>query len=195
MKLPEPMTSGNVSVETAIAVRRSIRAYSPDPLTLEHVSQLLWAAQGLTGGGRLRTAPSAGATYPLVVYLVAGSVSGLEQGLYRYENDPHSLSPLKTGDMRPVLSELALQQGFIRDAAAVIVFTAVYERTTSVYGERGAMYVHFDVGHAAENVLLQATALGLGSVPVGAFRTRSVGAALGCLADEVALYMIPLGRL
>jgi len=180
MKLPEPRTTGSLSVEAAIARRRSQRSYRNEPLALQEVAQLLWAAQGQTGGGQLRAAPSAGATYPLITYLVAGNIAGLEPGLYRYETSSHSLAQLRSGDMRAELSELALQQAFIRDAAAIVVFAARYERTTSVYGDRGTMYVHLDVGHAAENVLLQATALGLASVPVGAFRTRSVGTALGC---------------
>ena len=193
MRLPEPRTGG-MPVEQTIAARRSIRSYTEEPLSTEELAQLLWAAQGKTGDGRLRAAPSAGATYPLVTYVVVANVTGLEKGLYQYETDSHSLVLRKPGDLTAELSELALQQGFLRKAAAIIVLAAVYERTTSVYGDRGTMYVHLDAGHAAENALLQATSLGLGAVPVGAFRTRSVGTTLGCPSDEAVLYMIPVGR-
>ncbi|MFW6056025.1 MAG: SagB/ThcOx family dehydrogenase [Chloroflexota bacterium] len=195
MKLPEPRTSSDRPLEAVIAERRSTRSYKNGPLTLNEVSQLLWAAQGITSPEKLRAAPSAGGTYPLNTYLVAGDVVGLEPGLYRYENQSNELSLVRSGDLREELSELALGQSCVKDAAAILIFTAVYERTTSVYGDRGTMYVHIDVGHAAENVLLQSTALGLGSVPVGAFRTRSVSAALQCQDGEVALYMVPAGRL
>ncbi len=195
MKLPEPRTSSDKPLEEVIAERRSTRSYKNGPLTLNEVSQLLWTAQGITSTDKLRAAPSAGGTFPLNTYLVAGDVVGLEPGLYRYENGSNELSSVRSGDLREELSELALGQSCVKDAAAILIFTAVYERTTSVYGDRGTMYVHIDVGHAAENVLLQSTALGLGSVPVGAFRTRSVSAALQCQEGEVALYMVPTGRL
>ena len=195
MKLPEPRTSSDRPLETVIAERRSTRSYKNGPLTLNEVSQLLWAAQGITSTNKLRAAPSAGGTFPLNTYLVAGDVVGLEPGLYRYDNESNEISTVRSGDLREELSELALGQSCVKDAAAILIFTAVHERTTSVYGDRGTMYVHIDVGHAAENVLLQSTALGLGSVPVGAFRTRSVSAALQCEDGEIALYMVPTGRL
>jgi SagB-type dehydrogenase family enzyme len=194
MKLPEPRQTGPVSLEESIAMRRSVRTYNPGPVTIGEVSQLLWAAQGITGNDGFRAAPSGGATYPLGAYLIAGNVTGLEPGMYRYDPASHSLSPVKEGDLRVELSEAALGQPCVRDAAAIVAFSAIYERTTERYGDRGKMYVHMDAGHAAENLLLQATALGLGGVPVGAFRTRTLAGLLGFSEAETPLYLIPIGR-
>jgi SagB-type dehydrogenase family enzyme len=194
MQLPEPKRQGAISLEQTLNERRSIRAYDAGALNLGEVSQLLWAAQGMTGGTRFRAAPSAGATYPLETYLVAGEVDGLEPGLYHYVPQTHSLTLVKQGDMRAELSDASLAQPCVRDASAVIVISAIYERTTETYGDRGKMYVHMDVGHAAQNILLQATALGLGAVPVGAFRTRTIGGMLGLSETELPLYLVPIGR-
>ncbi len=195
VNLSRPRTKGPVSLEESIARRRSVRTYEPGPLTEEEVSQLLWAAQGITGDNGFRAAPSGGATYPLETYLIAGNVTGIEAGLYHYVPDSHSLSLVKEGDLRAELSEAALGQPCIRDSAAVVVLTAIYGRTTDRYGDRGKMYVHMDVGHAAENLLLQAAALGLGGVPVGAFRTRTIAGMLGFSEAESPLYLLPFGRL
>jgi SagB-type dehydrogenase family enzyme len=195
MNLPEPRRSSEVSFEESVARRRSIRTYKPGPVTIDEVSQLLWAAQGITGENGFRAAPSGGATYPLETYLVAGDADGLEPGLYRYDPASHSLTLVKSGDMRAELAEAALGQPCVGDAAAIIVLAAIYERTTDRYGDRGKMYVHMDVGHAAQNVLLQATALGLGAVPVGAFRTRTIGGMLGFSETELPIYLLPIGRL
>lgn len=195
MKLPEPRDRSDISLEDAISKRRSVRAYKSGPLTLNEAAQLLWAAQGITGKDGFRAAPSGGATYPLETYLAVGDIVGLDPGLYRYDPQSHSLSLVNQGELRPELSAASLEQPCVRDAAIVIVLTALYERTTERYGERGKMYVHMDVGHAAENVLLQATALGLGSVPVGAFRTRTTAQLLGLPENEVPLYLLPVGRL
>jgi len=195
MKLPEPRRSSDVSLEESVAQRRSVRTYKPGPVTVDEVSQLLWAAQGITGPSGFRAAPSGGATYPLETYLIAGDADGLEPGLYHYEQGSHSLTLVKNGDIRAELSEASLSQPCVRDAAVIIVLAAIYERTTERYGDRGKMYVHMDVGHAAQNVLLQATALGLGAVPVGAFRTRTIGGILGFSETELPMYLLPIGRL
>ena len=194
MELPQPRTKSTTSLEETLSQRRSMRSYAKEPLTLDELAQLLWAAQGSTGPGSLRTAPSAGATYPLETYAVVGQVEGLEPGLYHYEPESHSLSLVKQGDFRAELSEASLKQSQVANAAVSLLFSAVYDRTTGFYGDRGQMYVHMDVGHAAQNVLLQATALGLGSVPVGAFRTRTVAALLGLAEGESPLYILPVGR-
>jgi len=194
MKLPELQDTSTMTLEDALAKRRSIRSYKEGPLTLSELGRLLWAAQGRTGTRDFRAAPSAGATYPLELYVAAGNVKGLEPGLYHYVAPTHELSLVKSGDLRAELSVAALDQPPVREAAVDLVLTGVYERTTDRYGERGKMYVHMDVGHAAENLLLQATALGLGAVPVGAFRTRTTGALLGLAETEVPLYIIPVGR-
>ena len=194
VKLPPPRKMGEVSVEEAIARRSSVRSYTEEPLSLNQVSQLLWAAQGITHGGRFRAAPSAGATYPLELFVVAGSVDKLEPGIYRYDVNNHSLHPYMEGDQRQRLADASLGQGFIAQAPIDIVICAIYGRTTDHYGQRGVRYVHIDTGHAAENLSLQAVALGLATVMVGAFHDDEVSSAL-CLAEELKpLYIIPVGK-
>ncbi len=195
--LPLPrLDVGGLSVEEAIAFRRSIREYESTPLTLTQISQLLWAAQGITDvAHEFRAAPSAGATYPLIVYLVVGEggVVGLEAGVYRYDPYTHSLTLVVKGDVRQKLYEAALEQPWVRDAPASIVITAVYKRTTDRYGERGVRYVHMEAGHASQNIYLEATSLGLGTVSVGAFHGDLVKSLLGASADETPLYIMPVG--
>jgi SagB-type dehydrogenase family enzyme len=175
------------SVEAAIARRRSLRDYERAPITLEAISQLLWSAAGITGSGFMRAAPSAGARYPLEVYLAC------EQGLFHYSPQQHSLTKAQPGDIRQALCAAAHGQQFVADAAVSIIFAAVYERTTSRYGERGIRYVHIDVGHAAENVHLQAEALGFGSCPVGAFDDDAVAEVLSLPAEQKPVYIVPVG--
>jgi len=192
--LPQPRYRGDVSLEEALLQRRSVREYTGEPLTLEEISQLLWAAQGITDPRGFRTAPSAGGLYPLEVYLVAGEVAGLEAGVYKYRPQEHSLIWVVVGDRRENLCTAALGQVWVREAAADIVILAVYERTTVKYGDRGIRYVHLEAGHAAQNVCLQATALGLGTVTVGAFYDDEVQAVLGAPKNEKPLYVMPVGR-
>lgn len=192
--LPEPRLDGGPALESALARRRSIRDYSDAPLSLEEVSQLLWAAQGITESDWGRTAPSAGALYPLEVYLVAGNVAALDAGVYHYRPGDHSILKLTAGDKRKGLARAALRQECLRDGAVVMVFAAVYARTKKKYGERGTRYVHIEVGHAAQNVCLQATALGLGTVTVGAFDDEAVRNALGVPSGQRVLYLLPVGK-
>jgi len=194
VNLPEPRYDSDVSIEQSLLNRRSIRSYTGEPLTLQEVSQLLWAAQGFTDPRGLRTAPSAGALYPLELYLVAGDVEDLISGVYRYEPDGHQLIKTMDGDKRAELASAALGQNSVKEGAISIVFTAVYERTTGKYGERGIRYVHIEVGHAAQNLCLQATAMELGAVTVGAFRDEQVTELLNLPGDEQPLYIIPVGR-
>lgn len=193
VKLPDPKTKGEISVEQALLERRSVRDYGEGALTLAQAAQLLWAAQGITSREGLRTAPSAGALYPLEVYLVVGEVAGIEQGVYRYDPNAHMLYQVTEKDRRAELAVAALGQSCIEESAAVLVFTAVYERTTRKYGQRGIRYVHMEAGHAAQNVFLQATALGLAAVVVGAFDDRAVMTVLQRGADEHPLYLMPVG--
>ncbi|MHC4472871.1 MAG: SagB/ThcOx family dehydrogenase [Planctomycetota bacterium] len=192
--LPAPEKDGRVSVEKALAGRRSVRAYGEGPLTLAEVSQLLWAAQGVTNPRGFRTAPSAGALYPLEVYLVAANVTGLPAGVYRYRPREHDLTKVLDGDRRAELAAAALRQTAIEDGAAVLVIAAVYERTAKKYGDRAVRYVHMEVGHAAQNVYLQAGALGLGTVMIGAFHDDKVRKVLGMGEDERPLGIMPVGR-
>jgi len=187
--LPPPATTGTVSVEEALAKRRSVRAFSSKALTLEQVSQLAWAAQGITEPGRgLRTAPSAGATYPLELYLAT------PDGLFRYLPRGHKVAKLSGEDRRAALAEAALGQASVRNAALDIVITALYERTAGKYGARAQRYVHLEAGHVAQNIHLQAVSLGLGSVPVGAFEDAAVSKVLALGSGETPLYIIPVGH-
>jgi len=194
ISLPAPQRSGAVSVEETLLKRRSIRQYKNQPLSLAEVAQLLWAAQGVTDPTGFRTAPSAGALYPLELYVVVGDVQDLGPGVYRYQPDEHQLVKIMEGDKRAELAEAALGQGFVGEGAIVIVFTAVYERTTGKYGDRGIQYVHMEVGHAAQNLCLQATAMDLGAVTVGAFYDEEVAQVLDLPGDEQPLYILPVGR-
>lgn len=188
ISLPPPEHRGEMSVEQAIARRRSVRDFTPDPLGLAEISQLLWSAHGLTSRDGLRAAPSAGACYPLEVYLAC------RHGLFRYQPNGHALVKVSLEDPRRPLAQAAYGQSFIADAAISIIFTAVYERTTGRYGDRGVRYVHMDVGHAAQNIHLQAEALGLASVPVGAFDDAAVAEVLHLPAQEKPIYIVPVGR-
>ncbi|HIE04131.1 MAG TPA: SagB/ThcOx family dehydrogenase [Candidatus Latescibacteria bacterium] len=195
--LPQPRYSGPLSVEEGIFKRKSVRSYGDGPLTLSEASQLLWAAGGMTVDGLTgptRAYPSAGGLYPLEVYLVVGDVEGLRPGIYRYLWRKHTLEMVKEGDLRRRLMEAALGQRAIGDAPMSLVLAAVYERTTWKYGERGKVrYVHMDTGGAVQNVYLQAEALGLGTVCIGAFRDDAVRKLLGAEGEPVCI--MPVGRI
>jgi len=194
IKLPEPAYNGNLSVEKALHERRSVRHYSDKPLTLTEVSQILWAAQGITSPNGLRTAPSAGALYPLEVYLVVGKVTDCAAGVYKYGPREHVLVKNSDGDRRAELCAAALSQACVANSTAVLVISAVYKRTTRKYGDRGIRYVHMEAGHAAQNVYLQAGSLGLATVAVGAFDDDRVKNVLDLPNEEEPLYLLPLGR-
>ncbi len=194
IKLPEPRLKSDVSLEETLQQRRSVREYSAAPLRLDEVSQLMWAGQGVTSDWGGRTAPSAGALYPLEVYLVAGMVEGIAPGVYKYQPEGHTLVKVREGDSRAKLADVSLGQAPVRDGAIDIVITAVYERTTRKYGDRGIRYVHIEAGHAAQNILLQAVALDLAAVPIGAFDDGEVREIIGAPANESPLYVIPVGR-
>jgi len=177
--LPAPRSDGPVSVEQALAARRSVREFAARSVTLSEVAQLVWAAQGVTEPGTgYRAAPSAGALYPLEVYVVAAGVEGLAAGVYRYGPGDHSLTRVRDTADTAALARAALSQEAVADAPAVLAIAAVFERTTVKYGERGRQYVHMEAGHAAQNVYLQAAALGLGTVAIGAFDDSAVSALL-----------------
>lgn len=188
-ELPAPKERGEISVEEAIAARRSVRSFADSALSEQEMAQILWAAQGVTDTSRgFRAAPSAGATYPLETYVATG------EGVFRYLPGRHALETVKSDDVRTALARAALGQGFVREAPATFVFAAVPERTTSRYGERGMMYIHMEAGHAAQNIHIQAVALGLGSVPVGAFTENRAISVLGIPEGQRVLYMVPVGR-
>lgn len=191
--LPAPRLESQASVESALLHRRSVREFSARGLALGDVAQLLWAAQGVTGHGGLRTAPSAGALYPLELYLLAARVEGAAAGLYRYEPTRHALERMSEDDHRARVAHAAAHQTWIREAPAVLVIAAVFGRTKGKYGERGVRYVHMEVGHAAQNVYLQATAMGLGTTFVGAFSDGAIGDVLELPDDHAPLGIMPLG--
>ncbi len=195
VQLPESSLSGPVSLEEALAQRRSIRGFSDHQVTLAEIGQLLWAAQGITEPRRgLRTAPSAGATYPLEIVVIVGRAEGLAPGVYRYAPGRHALTPLLQDDQRQSLTRAALNQSALLQAPVTFAVTAVHARTESRYGQRATRYVDMETGHAAQNLSLQAVALGLGSVVIGAFDDQDVAALLDLPPGEAPLYLIPVGR-
>jgi SagB-type dehydrogenase family enzyme len=187
INLPEPNRDGSIFLEQAMASRRSRRAFLPKGLALEQISQLTWAAQGQDTRSSYRTVPSAGATYPLELFIVAGD------GLYHYLPAKHSLEKLTDQDLRAALASAALGQDFIESAPVTLIFAAQFTRTTGRYGQRGIRYVYMEAGHAAQNVHLQAEALGLGSVAVGAFDDDAVSRVLSLSNNLEPLYMVPVG--
>lgn len=201
--LPRPMTRGQVSLEEVLAERRCRREFSPKEVALAHLGQLLWAgsgapstagtpgAQGDATTGATRTAPSAGAIYPLALYVVAGHVERLDPGVYQYDAGAHALRRVLAGDVREELAAAALRQDWVRKAPLSVVIAADYPRIRERYGERGVRYALIEAGCLAQNIALQATALGLGTVVVGAFADEKVAGVLG--AGEQPLLIIPVG--
>jgi SagB-type dehydrogenase family enzyme len=187
INLPSPAQKGKMSLEEALKKRESVRSFSSDPLTKEDLSQLLWAVQGITHNWGARTTPSAGALFPLEIYVV------LKEGFFRYSPKGHNLVRIMQQDLRNTLSKAALGQNCIGEAPAVFVIAAVYERTSRKYGNRAERYVKMEAGHAGQNLLLQAVSLGLGAVPVGAFQDEQVQQALHLPVNHEPLYLIPVG--
>lgn len=194
IKLPQPKFKSDNSLEEAILKRRSRREYNDEPLTIAEISQLLWAAYGVTDEKGYKTAPSAGALYPLEIYIVVGKAKDILSGVYRYRPQKHELANVIYGDKRLLLKSASLDQDAVSEAPVAIVFTAVYERTKVKYGERGIRYVLMEVGHAAQNVYLQAEALNLGAVVIGAFDDEKVKDILSLERNEEPLYIMPVGK-
>ncbi len=195
ISLPPPRPDSTVSLEQALLNRRSVRTFSGGALTLQEASQLLWAGQGITDPAGFRTAPSAGGIYPLELYLAAARIEGLSAGVYHYAPSGHKLIRVREADAVSDLASAAFGQGWISGASGVIVVAGVYARTRAKYGERAVRYVQLEAGHAAQNICLQAVALGLGSVTVGAFDDDRTVTLLNLPADSAPLYLLPVGRL
>ncbi|HPO52523.1 MAG TPA: SagB/ThcOx family dehydrogenase [bacterium] len=191
INLPSPLLKTSVSVEETFYRRHSTRSFRKIPLTLNEVSQLLWAAYGKNAYGK-KTVPSAGAAYPFDIYLVAGQVEKIEAGLYLYEAERHVLIPVKQGDLRERLAIASHNQEFIAHAPATIVLVAQFTRTTALYGTRGERYVLLDAGHIGQNVSLQVESIGLGTCMIGAFDDEQVLEVLGVTGNVV--YMMPVGK-
>lgn len=189
ISLPLPTTDGAMSLERSLSLRRSVRRFAPEPLTLAQIGQLAWAAQGITEINRgFRTAPSAGALYPLEIYLLT------PDGVFHYLPQGHKLARLSGQDKRDDLSAAALGQESVSGAPLAIVIAGIYERTAARYGPRSERYVYLEAGHVAQNLHLQAVALGLSSVPVGAFEDDAVQRVLDLSANQTPLYIIPIGH-
>ncbi len=195
IKLPDPNYNSNTSIEESLLKRRSIREYKNSPLSLKDVSQVLWACQGITKKGFYRTTPSAGALYPLEIYIVIGNVENVTQGIYKYEPLKHQIISVITEDKRKNLFDAALGQSPIRNAPIIIVITAIFNRTTGKYGNRGIRYVFMEAGHAAQNVYLQSVSLNLGTVVIGAFNDEAIKKILNLSRDEEPLYLMPVGKM
>jgi SagB-type dehydrogenase family enzyme len=188
-QLPPPALQGAMSLEEAIAQRRSCRQFTDEPLTLAQLSQLCWAGQGITDSkGRFRAAPSAGALYPIELYIVTAA------GVDHYEPADHRLRQHLAGDRRQALQQAALGQDAIGNAPACVAITAVVQRSARKYGARAERYCFIEAGHVAQNILLQATVLGLAGTPMGAFEDAKVAKVLKLPADQRVLYLLPLGH-
>lgn len=204
INLPDPILKSNVSLEEALLQRRSVREYSDEALTLHQVSQLLWAAYGITQQavngpdflrGGFRTAPSAGALYPLEFYLVVGNIEGLDPGIYKYNSEIHGLTKEFDGDTRKDVCDAALQQEMFEKAPATIVITAEVARTTGKYGARGREhYVWLEAGHSAQNICLQCVSLDLGTCTVGAFDDEKIMRVLNLPREEEPIYLLSVGK-
>jgi SagB-type dehydrogenase family enzyme len=188
INLPKPKLSGKISLEQTIAQRRSEREYLKKELTDDQLSQILWAAQGISDTSfGFRTAPSAGALYPLNIYIIK------KDGVFRYLPDGHKMVQLATEDKRPSLLRASLGQSSIREAPVSIIITANFAITQAKYGPRAFRYVCMEIGHVAENIHLQAIALGLASVPLGAFWDDVIKSTLEIPENQDPLYIIPIG--
>lgn len=189
ISLPIPLLEGKMSLEEAIRKRRSVRSFSPAPLSWEAIGQILWAGQGITEKSRgFRAAPSAGALFPCYLYAL------LPQGAFKYLPAQHKLISWLKEDRRPALAVVSLQQMFIQQAPLLVVVTAQITKTMTNYGLRAPRYVYMEIGHIGQNIQLQAVALGLDSVCVGAFDDGEVKQLLALPPEEDPFYIIPVGK-
>jgi SagB-type dehydrogenase family enzyme len=195
ISLPRVKFTGKTSVEEALYKRRSIRHFLDKTISLPEISRVLWAAQGINAKYGKRTAPSAGATYPLEIYLNVSNVESLSPGIYRYYMAKHALYKLIQEDQKSAFTSAALGQSFIEQAAAIIIITAIFERTTNRYGKRGIQYIHQEAGAAAQNIHLQVVSLNIGTVMVGAFHEDRVKEIMNFPANEQPLLLMPLGKI
>lgn len=198
IKLPKPKYQG-MSLEEALIKRRSVRTYTEKPVTIGQLSQLLFAAQGITGrvyGKPLRAAPSAGALYPFEIYLIVNNVEDIPPGIYHYAIKEHALEEIKQGDFRIQIIDAGWEQNMLGTSGVTFALSAVFDRIRSKYGERGMRYIYMEAGHISQNIYLQATSLGLGSVAVGAFSDKDVNKLMGLDGKKEAIvYLHPVGSM
>lgn len=203
VRLPKVNKKSELSIEEVLENRRSRRNFSSKPLQTSDISQILWAAYGVTKKidkgpsflrGGLRTAPSAGALYPLEIYIVIKKAKTLNPGIYAYDSEHHLLRLISIGNFLDDLADHAFGQDWIGNASACLVYSAVFERTTDKYGKRGRdRYVCMDLGHSAQNVYLQCEALGLATCAVGSFNDSAIKKTIKMSKRETPLYLMPLG--
>jgi SagB-type dehydrogenase family enzyme len=194
--LPKPKAT-NVFFDDTVNERRSIRSFSEESLTLSEISNLLHAGQGITDSASgFRSSPSAGALYPIELYLVPNRVKGASCGIYHYEPQEHKLVLIKEGSFSPELDKAAFGQTYVGQAAAVIIFTAIPSRTSQKYGDQGAeRYINIEAGHISQNILLEAVALDLGATPVGGFSQDFIDMMMGIDGyKEKSVYMNIIGK-
>ncbi len=191
IKLPEPDKS--TPLFQLFIKRKSVRKFKKEPLKIEELSRILWATYGLVERKR-RVVPSAGATYPVEVFVFIKNVEGVKPGVYKYNDQDNSLVPIKEGDHSRELAHACLDQSWVREAPVNIVITAAYEKTTNWYGERGFRYIYMEAGHIGQNIYLASTEMGLGTVAIGAFSDKEVAELLGLGKNYMVLYIFPVGR-
>ncbi len=194
VQLPPPKLKGGVSLEETISKRKSSRVYKKKPLTIEEISQLLFAGQGITDESGRRTVPSAGALYPIEAYLISGNVQGISPGAYKYQPKVHQLVKISSGDKRKELFSATFFQFWAKEAPAIIILCGVPWRTMIKYGWKGKSFVLIEIGHSAQNISLQSIPLGLGTVCIGGFNKRKVKKILEIKGPEIPLYILPIGR-
>jgi SagB-type dehydrogenase family enzyme len=195
IKLPPPVKTGGMPLVEALRVRRTVRRFASRPLDLGQISQLLWGADGTSDPRGLRTSPSAGATYPLDLYLVVGErgVADLAAGVYHYQVAAHALTPVAPGDARAAVARASLHQSWMTQAPVMVVITGEYRRCTARYGERGVRYTHMEVGNVSQNLFLAAEAQGLGAGIVGAFEDKALAQAMKLPPAHEPLLVMPVG--
>ena len=202
VKLPHPRTSGDQSLEEILLNRRSRRQFQTSSLSPYEISQILWAAYGLKEpergkrytGKANRTCPSAGALFPLEIYLMAGDIIDIPSGFYHFIPDEHALKLIRDKDLREDLYNIAYPREMIRVAPASLIYIAIESRVLERYGERGRQrYISMDIGHSAQNVYLQAEALGLGTCAIGAFDDEGIIQVLDLPAEKIPMYVMPVG--
>jgi SagB-type dehydrogenase family enzyme len=196
IELPSPMNS-SMPLPEVLRGRRSVRRFTEEPLSLERLSFLLWACAGIRetrGGHNFRTAPSAGALYPIETYLAVNSVDGLQPGLYHYRIRDHALELLREGVMGEEIAHAALEQEMCAQAPVAFIWTAMFERSKWKYGQRAYRYVYLDAGHIGGNLAMAAVSIGLGSCQIAAAFDDEVNKLIGIDgAEESVLYMSVVG--
>ncbi len=201
IKLPNPSLDGKMSVEKAMAKKKSVRAFSAAVLNKFEISQMLWSANGnipldAISSATTKVLPSAGALYPIEIFLVVGSntVEDIPAGTYQYDPSNNSLKPLASGDVRLALAQAALSQVWLARAPAILIIGAVFSRTTAKYGNRGVQYVFMEAGNSNQNIYLQGEALGLKIATVGAFNEAQVSSVLKLPSEVTPLLLIGVGK-